>query len=210
MPEKRDSEFPAASARIEHPVRGSPPAGIDFTAGLERFDEDEETYLGILSSYFSQIQTVLERIRNFSAGALGDYKIVMHSLKSTSYSIGAGKIGSVAEELEKAALSADIAYINANNARAVEMLEELIPDLGAFLKGIKGGDKRPVLPAPDPALLEKVLAACTAYDMERLDAAMDELEQYRYETRSDLVEWLRGQADKSELESIKELLLSLK
>jgi signal transduction histidine kinase/DNA-binding LytR/AlgR family response regulator len=191
--------------------------GIDFSTGLKRFDGNEETYLSIVDSYHTQLMALLDKIRTYrsepwsppSKDTLAKYKISVHSLKSTSYTIGARHIGSLAEELERAALSGDVKYIDVHNDVLVGKVEKLIPALESFLEEIKNSSQKPVLKMPDPALLAKVLNACGNYDMEQLDAAIYELEQYRYESQSDLVEWLRDEIGKSELESIRERLLSL-
>ncbi|MDR2109917.1 MAG: response regulator, partial [Spirochaetaceae bacterium] len=111
--------------------------GVDFNAGLKRFADSEEMYLGIVSSFFSQIPSILEKLRTYPAAALGeDYRITVHNLKSTSYTIGAQHIGSMAEELERAAVSGDREFINNHNKALVRDLEKLLPALGNLLEEI--------------------------------------------------------------------------
>jgi HPt (histidine-containing phosphotransfer) domain-containing protein len=152
----------------------------------------------------------LEKVRSLTAETLmGDYKITVHSLKSTSYTIGARHIGSIAEELEKAAAAGNLELVKNRNGALVAALEKLLPALRNFLEEIKSAGQKPLRPKPDPSLLAEVLKACSDYDMERLDKVMAELEQYRYEIQMDLIEWLRAQIDKSELEDIRERLETL-
>jgi PAS domain S-box-containing protein len=202
--------------------------GIDLNSGLKRFDGNEETYLSIVSAYFAQIETTVGKIQtcalvqDFTAEKssseetqpsekdLKDYRILVHSLKSSSYTIGARHIGSMAEELEKAVFAGDIQYIKAHNASLIESLEKLIPVLKDFLDEILKGSQKPLRDAPDPALLAKLLKACADYDMERMDTIMGELEQYRYTSQAELISWLRKELDKSELESIRERLEGLR
>jgi CheY-like chemotaxis protein len=198
--------------------RGKAAAGVDFTIGLSRFGNNEETYLGILDSYLSQIRAASGKIAACaaepSAENLADYRIIAHSLKSASYTIGADAIGKLAEELEHAADDlltnnsddGKHAFISARSGELVESLEKLGENLAGFLEKTKIVNKKPVQSAPDPALLAKVLAACRQYDMGQLDAAMEELERYDYESQADLIAWLREQVDKSELEKIQERL----
>jgi HPt (histidine-containing phosphotransfer) domain-containing protein len=191
-------------------LAGRFPEGIDFNMGIKRFEGNEEMYLGIVSSYFSQVPSLLEKIRTCTAETLKeDYKIAVHSLKSTSYTIGARSIGSMAEELERAAASGDLQFAQSHNDALIAALEKLMPALGDLLGEIKNANQKPLRPAPEPALLAAVLEACSNYDMEQLDKAMAKLEQYRYESQADLIEWLRKEIDKSELESIREKLESL-
>jgi CheY-like chemotaxis protein len=188
-------------------LAGRFPEGIDFNIGIKRFEGNEEMYLGVVSSYFSQVPSLLEKIRICTAETLKeDYKIAVHSLKSTSYTIGARSIGSMAEELERAAAAGDLQFVQGHNGALIAALEKLMPALGDLLEEIKNANQKPLRPAPEPALLAGVLKACSDYDMEQLDKAMAELEQYRYASQADLVEWLRKEIDKSELENIRERL----
>jgi len=190
--------------------------GVDLKTGLKRFNHNDETYLGILRSYLTQIQTLLEKIRQDPAEGqtpikknAEEFKIAMHSIKSTSYTIEARQIGSIAEELEKAADAENFTLIQTRNPYLISALEELIPKLKNFLEEINNAAGKPLRPEPDPVLLSRILEACAGYDMEQLDRAIAELEQYSYESQADLVEWLRRQIDKSELESIRERLSHL-
>jgi CheY-like chemotaxis protein len=183
--------------------------GIDFSEGLRRFENDEEMYLGIVSAYFSQIPTLLKRIQFYTAETLGDYRITVHSLKSTSYTVGAKHIGSMAAELEKAADSGNIEFVKSRNPALVEAMEKLQSVLGDFMEEIKSANQKPMREAPDTTVLARLLDSCLNYDMEQMDVAIDELEQYRYESQADLVEWLRKEMNKSEFEIIREGLEKL-
>ncbi len=55
---------------------------------------------------------------------------------------------------------------------------------------------------PDKAMLEKLRSACEAFDMDKVDEAMERLEAYRYENGGDLVEWLREQVNNMIFEEI--------
>jgi HPt (histidine-containing phosphotransfer) domain-containing protein len=186
-------------------------AGIDFSSGLKRFDDNEETYLRIISSYFIQIQTIVEKLQNrTTVQHMGDYRLTVHSLKSTSYTIGAKHIGNMAEELEKAATAGDMDYISAHNSALVESLEKLIPVLKNFLDEIQSARQKPLRKSPDQELLSALLKASVDYDMEQMDAIMTKLEQYRYESQADLITSLRQEFDKSEFENIRKHLENLK
>jgi hypothetical protein len=147
-----------------------------------------------------------EKLRAYKPDAPLEYAISVHSLKSTSYTIGANRIGRQAEELEAAANSGNTEFINTYNDALITMLEKLIPKLKFFLEDVEAKKQKPLQPAPDPALLTRVLEACTAYDMERLDAVMEQLELYEYESQDELIKWLREQINTSELEKIIERL----
>jgi CheY-like chemotaxis protein len=188
---------------------GASPEDVNFSEGLKRFNNNEETYLQLLQSYLALIRSATAKIREYTQETHSVYALTVHSLKSTSYTIGADSIGQKAEALEAAAHSGDVNFIKTHNKTLIDALEALIPKLENVLEGIKNQNQKPSRPAPDPALLAKILEACTTYNMEQLDAAVDELELYRYESQSDLVEWIREQVNISELEKIRERLLAL-
>jgi CheY-like chemotaxis protein len=188
--------------------------GIDFAAGLKRFDGNEETYLDIVKSYSSQLFDLSKTVRSCmpktelppSAETLHNYEIAVHSIKSTSYTVGAKQIGSIAEALEKAAAKGDVEFVKTRNGDLLEAMERLSPKLKDFLDELQSSNQKPLRQAPDPAPLARMLEASANYDMEQMDKIMEELEQYRYETRPELINWLRKQLDNSELESIRERL----
>jgi hypothetical protein len=88
-------------------------------------------------------------------------------------------------------------------------VEKLIPVLKNFLDEIQSADQRPLRDSPDPALLARLLKASVNYDMDQMDAVMDELEHYRYTSQADLVDWLKKELNKSALGNIQERLESL-
>jgi hypothetical protein len=57
-------------------------------------------------------------------------------------------------------------------------------------------------------VLARVLEACVHYDIDELDRAISELEQYSYESQPDLVPWLREQSRKSEFQEIQKKLVN--
>jgi chemotaxis protein histidine kinase CheA len=147
----------------------------------------------------------LEKLKSFTA-APDAYKIAAHSLKSTSYTVGAKQLGSMAEGLEKAVTEGNAEYVNVHNTAVVATIEKLIPALGGFLDEIKKAEQKPSRSKPDPAILARLLKACVDYDMEGMDTAIHELEQFHYDSQADLVEWLRKEINKSEFEEIRERL----
>ncbi|MDR1646977.1 MAG: hypothetical protein LBR88_02940, partial [Zoogloeaceae bacterium] len=113
-----------------------------------------------------------------------------------------------AEKLEAAARGGDFAFVAAHNDECVATLERLLADLSALLAGEAADDEaqKPLKETPDAATLEKLRAASAAYDMDGVDAALTELESYRYENRQELIAWLREQANATELARIAERL----
>jgi hypothetical protein len=172
--------------------------GLDVEAALKRFSGDAHAYGRVLESWVRHTPGLLEQARAVSRETLADYAIVIHGIKGGCLGIGATLAGRKAEKLEAAAINGDFAFIAAHNPECVETLEGLLADLSALpAKGDR--EEKPLREAPDAETLARLKAACAAYDMDGVDAALAELDACRYRTRQELVVWLREQAQMMEL-----------
>ncbi|MDR3191511.1 MAG: response regulator [Treponema sp.] len=186
-------------------IRSNPVEGLNVKKGIDRFGGDRIAYLDCLRSYAAHTPSLLSAVKTI--GAPADYAITVHGVKGSSYGIAADTIGQKAEELEHAARAGNLAFIEAENGGFVDALEKFIGGLTRIIDGLEQKRKRPLKPAPDTALLAKIRAAAENYDMGELDRVMGELEQYNYESNTDLVLWLRAQIDKCGFEEITEWLM---
>ncbi len=101
--------------------------GIDLEAGLKNMGGSIETYDEILTIYFEELSEKLGRIRK--NGTLGDmkaYSVDVHSLKSTSASIGALKLSEMAKEHEMRSRQDDSLYVRKNLGRLCAECEKMI------------------------------------------------------------------------------------
>ncbi|MDR0881146.1 MAG: response regulator [Candidatus Adiutrix sp.] len=167
--------------------------GLDFQQGLNRFGGDEDSYLDVLKSYVLNTPALLDRLRGCTAESLPGYAIVAHGIKSSSCGIGAEPIGAVAESLERAAKAGDLAFVEARNEDFIKKVQNLLTGLSAKLGNIAEKKPRPQKSEPDAEALAALLAACQSFDIDEVDKAMTRLESYEYESRGELVEWLRAQ-----------------
>jgi CheY-like chemotaxis protein len=180
--------------------------GLNIHKGLKRFNDNVESYIAILRSYVKNTPAVLESIRDFSVSPLSLYSVKVHGIKGSSYGISAEAVGNMAKELEDAANGNNADYVKARNGPFIEVTETLVGNIREFLAEIDKDTRRAMRPAPDPALLEAVLKASRDYDMDRMDSAVSDLAQYRYESRGELVDWLREQTGRSAFEEIEKRL----
>jgi HPt (histidine-containing phosphotransfer) domain-containing protein len=179
--------------------------GLDVEAALKRFAGDASAYLSVLKSWVRHTPGLLEQVRAVSEESLGDYVVVIHGIKGGCLGIGATPASREAEKLEEAAVNGDFAFIAAHNAECVETLDRLLADLSALLaKGDQ--DEKPLKEAPDAETLARLKAACAAYDIDGVDAALAELDAYHYQNRQELVVWLHEQAQMMELVRMAEAL----
>lgn len=187
--------------------------GIDIEAGKKQYSE--KIYLEILRSYCVHTPALLARLRELAESTLsvetiGEYTILVHGLKGSSWGICANDVAKQAEALENAARARDLEYIEASTGLFFEALEGLLANIKALLEKIaEQAGCKPVLQSPDLALIEELLKACKQYRTSYMMAVLEKLESSDYESGGDLVKWLRKQMDNLEYDRIQERLENL-
>jgi HPt (histidine-containing phosphotransfer) domain-containing protein len=152
---------------------------------------DEDTFMRVLDTYAKETRRLLERFRGAARGWLPEYAILMHGLKGSSRGIMAAALGDKAEALERAAKADDFDFVRANNEKFIEDAEKLLANIDAALEEYKKAHPKPKKPEPDAEILTALLEACRNFDIEEADKAMEELGRYEYESRSELIDWLK-------------------
>lgn len=106
--------------------------GLNVDEGIGYSGGDEAFYLEILSDYANTTAGKCASLQSFKEKAdWKEYETLVHSIKSTSKTVGASDISDKALKLEKAAGSGDVAYIEANH---MELISDII-DLTGKIKG---------------------------------------------------------------------------
>ena len=187
---------------LEQRVFGSEIPGLDMQKGLERFSDDAESYMQVLRSYAVYTRPLLEQIRNVNADNFPDYAIAVHGLKGSSYGICAMGLGEQAEALEKAAKAGDINYVTENNEVFIEAAGKVLNALDGFL----AEEEKQKKDKPDSEVLKKLLEACEAYDMDGVDAAINDIAAFEYESDDGLAVWLKENVERMNFAQIKERL----
>jgi len=183
--------------------------GLDLAKGLDRYENNEQIYLKVLRSYSSCVSSMLSAIENVSIESLDQYKIKVHGIKGTSLDIFAEQVGKNAQELEEAAKSGGIDFINEHNKAFLETAWKLINDIESMLAKIDAENPKPKKGKPDDELLLELLHACKEYEINRADKAIAEIENYSYDADEGLAEWLRENIDKMNFKQITEKLAYL-
>ena len=105
---------------------------LDTATGLTYCCEDEEFYVSMLQTYLENSR--LEDMKNFfEERDFDNYRITVHSIKSTSLTIGAAELSAEAKSLEMAQKSGDIGYIEENHQRVYEQYGEMLGKIKAVL-----------------------------------------------------------------------------
>jgi hypothetical protein len=176
--------------------------GISLQDALDRFGGNEEILFEVLQSFAVNTRPLLDTVRTPSMESLGEYAVTVHGVKGSSRGICAESLGSFAEELEHAARSGDLDFILKKNQDFIVEAERLLDNLSAMLSSIDGSSEKNILSTPDASLLRRLQSCCAAFDMDGVDAVMDELESFTYLDQPELIPWLREQVDRMEFKEI--------
>ena len=107
---------------------------LNMAKGLEYCSNDREMYDEILTTY---LQNGLENMKKimlaYSNEDWTNYSIYIHSLKSTSLTIGAEKLSSLAKQLEEAANRGDIQFIAYNNDIALDTYKRVLLEVERYI-----------------------------------------------------------------------------
>ncbi|MCL2763853.1 MAG: ATP-binding protein [Treponema sp.] len=183
--------------------------GLDITKGLERYNNDEETYIKVLRSYTASVRSLLSEMESVNENSISNYKIKVHGIKGTSLDICAENIGKSAADLENAAKTGDLDFINSNNPVFLEAAWTLVSGIDDMLIRLDAENPKPKKDKPDKGQLEKLLAACRNYEMDEADAAMYEIQKYQYESDDGLANWLQEAIDRMDFAQIVKKLSNL-
>lgn len=107
---------------------------IDKKIGMEFCMDDEDFYHEILETYIEESAEHKEALQKFlDEGDIENYTIRIHSVKSTSKTIGAMKFADKAFELEKAGKEGRLDDIKANHSATMEAYDKVLEEAKAML-----------------------------------------------------------------------------
>ncbi len=105
--------------------------GIDTSIGRQNCCESQEIYCIVLKSVYDEGLEKLELFRAFyEEKNYQKYGVLAHGLKSVCRSVGAMKLGQLAENHENAVKNGDFAYVDANHEEWMQEYQELIENIG--------------------------------------------------------------------------------
>ena len=180
--------------------------GLDLSKGMVIFGGDSDSYLRSLRTFAKTTPDLLDQIRDAPTANLPRYTVIVHGIKGSSRNVGAEAVGATAEKLEMAARNGDIEFINANNGAFIRQIETMIQELSRMLALKESNQKKTRRDKPDPADLARLRDAIGRYDMDETDAAMEALEDFRYDNGAELIAWLRENVDGKNFREILERL----
>ncbi|MBR1724742.1 MAG: response regulator, partial [Ruminococcus sp.] len=111
------------------------PEGIGTADGLRYCMNDIGFYMEMLGEYASAAGEKAAKLTELlESGNTEDYRILVHSLKSNSKTLGAADIASQAESLEAAAARGDTEFLKANNTRLCGDLRRIAEEITGALE----------------------------------------------------------------------------
>lgn len=193
----------------------------DYLLELEKVDAAEglkncgsvESYISILKVYYESAEMTRENIESAYADKnLKDYTSYVHSLKSTSRTIGATELSKLSEMLE-----------NAGNERDVETIEEYhnellnlhsiviyslskLPDFDNELNGDEDEGKELISKAKMIDAYQTIIEVSKSLDYDTLTFILDSIKEYRLKPQDkELVKKIGDRAYKLQWDEISEL-----
>ena len=88
-------------------------------------------------------------------------------------------------------------------------METLIADITELLRQTAVTTPKKRLPAPDEALLQKLLDTTKHFRTSQMEEVMNELALYEYETGGEMINWLKEQMENLEYDAMRERLEEL-
>ncbi|MDR0863074.1 MAG: response regulator [Oscillospiraceae bacterium] len=183
-PEDGEAPFTVKERHIE---------GLDYEKGLSMFGGDEESYIEVLKSYSKNTPSLIEKLAEVTGATLSDYATTIHGIKSSSRSIGAEEIGALAETLERESKAENLTFVLENTDAITRGIKHLLSALDAFLTEVTAANPKPHMAEPNAEVLRALAEACRGYDIDGVDNAMAQLDEYEYDNNAELVEWIHEQ-----------------
>ncbi|MCR5156254.1 MAG: EAL domain-containing protein [Butyrivibrio sp.] len=159
---------------------------IDVEEGLKNCGT-VESYLAILKVYYESTEMIESNIReSYESGNLKDFTSYVHSLKSTSRTIGAKELSKMAEMLEKAGNENDIKTIEDNKDAILELFYavkhglSLIPEIAKDSEeNVAESEKEEITKAQMKDAYQSILEVSRSLDYDTLTFILDSVRKYR-------------------------------
>ena len=164
--------------------------GIDWSYGLMHLTEPE-LLMNMVSDFYKIIDSEADKLDGFyekihtDADMVAQYRIKVHSMKSTANLIGATVIGGMAKFLEDAARHENLAVLDTLHPIFIKEWRSYKEKLAECIRMIRkdDGESEKKEPADENAirsLLELLKEAAEDMDIDAMDENMEKLQAYQY------------------------------
>lgn len=155
--------------------------GIDVVVGMKYAGEDVDLYRDVLTDYMDTIEEKAEIIESaVAAGDIETYTIEVHSLKSTSKSIGATSLSEFAKDLEMNGKNEEWGPIIARTPALLSMYRGLYHSIMPYraVREEEAQDREPIDDGKLNELLGQLLNSIEMYDSIQAEEIIEELTGY--------------------------------
>ncbi|MGL5259380.1 MAG: PAS domain-containing protein [Lachnospiraceae bacterium] len=109
-------------------------SGVDTEKGIASVGGRKEDYLNILSSYYTDGMIKRSSLeQSFQKKDLLSFRTEVHSLKSTSATIGAQELSNIAAKLEMASINLDFSFIEGYLTTFLSMLDDILDEIAPLI-----------------------------------------------------------------------------
>lgn len=120
--------------------------GVDTEMGIKFCGKELSMYKSMLEAYEEEEKTKSVHLKeSYDNHNWSDYGVYVHSLKSTSKTLGAKKLADLAFELETAAKNSDESTILAKHNMVIEMYSELVCMIRKYISSDKPSDEEDIM-----------------------------------------------------------------
>jgi HPt (histidine-containing phosphotransfer) domain-containing protein len=188
-----------ALEKIEQLMKNSQIEEINFDEGIMRMGGNATIFLRVIRLFVKNIPALLSKTsQDLASKNIFGYMTTVHGIKGSCYGVAVNNLGDEAQELEQAAKTGDLAFIEKHHKNfeaqiscLVEKLEKLFKEIDIALSE---NDKRELKKNPDKNLLEKLLIASENFDYNEIQILLDELTKFRYENDAEKIEKIKSNA----------------
>lgn len=187
--------------------------GIDQTVGLQYAGEDEELYREILKDYADCIEEQAQAVEQaLAAEDIETFTIEVHSLKSTSRTIGAQALSDQAKELEEHGKRCEWEQIHIKTPGLLAAYRGLYPVIRAYCadgeqEQEEEKEGRPFNREAVGELLTRLVASLEAYDSASAEEIVAEIAEYRTDEFALYQRELVSKMDKFDYEGCKAIVV---
>lgn len=160
--------------------------------GLAYAMGQQSIYEKVMLEYVKSRDDFAARLQEYyEASDWEKYRIVAHSIKSSSYSIGAEELGNLAKEMEFAARDLDVDSIHRKNGRLKEMFLEVAENIAEYLL-----DNGAYFNKKQESDIDKLICAIEDFEQEKAIEILNSMTFH--EDKKDIVEELRSKIENLE------------
>ena len=164
---------------VQEEATVEPIEGLDVEEGLRNCGTAELFY-SLLGDFHRLVESKAAKIENcLAAGAVKDYTIEVHALKNTARMIGAMELSKEFYELEMLGHKEEREALAEKTPAVLAHYRSYLPILAPFAE-TDDGEKQDVDTALMVETLQRLSDAIDSFDLDGADAAVAELERYRW------------------------------